>query len=182
MTSRIRQLRTADYPFVISVIDQWWGGRQMADKLPRLFFDHFTDTSFAADRDGKLAGLFSHCDSDAKHTHDPQKGKNQWIGKPTFTPGSKKQSKSARNIQELWLLGAQKTALIGSWCHTFSWILFTPVFWWSVHAALKKLLNYAEVSSISLINFTEGSNSFFLRVWRINRIIIHLTQDFSSHQ
>ena len=57
MTSRIRQLRTADYPFVISVIDQWWGGRQMADKLLRLFFDHFTDTSFAADRDGKLAGF-----------------------------------------------------------------------------------------------------------------------------
>jgi len=33
---------------VISVIDQWWGGRQMADKLPRLFFEHFTDTGFAA--------------------------------------------------------------------------------------------------------------------------------------
>jgi hypothetical protein len=33
---------------VISVIDQWWGGRQMADKLPRLFREHFTDTSFAA--------------------------------------------------------------------------------------------------------------------------------------
>jgi len=27
----------------------------MADKLPRLFFEHFTDTSFAAERDGKLA-------------------------------------------------------------------------------------------------------------------------------
>ena len=57
MTFQIRQLSTADYPFVISVIDQWWGGRQMADKLPRLFFEHFTDTSFAADRDGKLAGF-----------------------------------------------------------------------------------------------------------------------------
>ena len=50
MTFQIRQLSTADYPFVISVIDQWWGGRQMADKLPRLFFEHFTDTSFAAER------------------------------------------------------------------------------------------------------------------------------------
>jgi hypothetical protein len=28
----------------------------MAQMLPRLFFDHFTDTSFAADRDG--AGRF----------------------------------------------------------------------------------------------------------------------------
>ena len=34
MTFQIRQLSTADYPFVISVLDQWWGGRQMADKLP----------------------------------------------------------------------------------------------------------------------------------------------------
>jgi len=57
MTFQIRQLSTADYPFVISVIDQWWGGRQMADKLPRLFFEHFTDTSFAAERDGRLAGF-----------------------------------------------------------------------------------------------------------------------------
>ncbi len=59
MTFQIRQLSTADYPFVISVIDQWWGGRQMADKLPRLFFEHFTDTSFAAERDGKLAGFLA---------------------------------------------------------------------------------------------------------------------------
>jgi predicted GNAT superfamily acetyltransferase len=57
MTFQIRQLSTADYPFVISVLDQWWGGRQMADKLPRLFFEHFADTSFAAERDGKLAGF-----------------------------------------------------------------------------------------------------------------------------
>ena len=59
MTSQIRQLSTADYPFVISVIDEWWGGRQMADKLPRLFFEHFTDTSFAAERDGKLVGFLA---------------------------------------------------------------------------------------------------------------------------
>src|SRR5580704_10010202 len=63
-----------------------------------------------------------------------------------------------------------------------SWLLFTPVFWRGVHATLKKLLNYAEVPGISLINFTEGSNGLFLRVWRINRISIHLTQDFSFHK
>jgi hypothetical protein len=27
MMFRIRQLSMADYPFVISVIDRWWGGR-----------------------------------------------------------------------------------------------------------------------------------------------------------
>ena len=59
MTFEIRQLSVADYPFVISVIDRWWGGRQMADMLPRLFFEHFTDTSFAAERDGSLAGFLA---------------------------------------------------------------------------------------------------------------------------
>jgi hypothetical protein len=52
MTSRIRHLSPADYPLVISVIDNWWGGRQMAGLLPRLFFEHFTDTSFDANADG----------------------------------------------------------------------------------------------------------------------------------
>ena len=42
---------------VISVVDSWWNGRHMADMLPRLFFEHFTDTSFAAERDGELAGF-----------------------------------------------------------------------------------------------------------------------------
>ena len=60
MTFQIRPLSAADYPRVISVIDQWWGGRPMADKLPRLFFEHFTDTSFAAaGRDGRLAGFLA---------------------------------------------------------------------------------------------------------------------------
>jgi ribosomal protein S18 acetylase RimI-like enzyme len=57
MTVQIRQIRTSDYHPVISVVDSWWNGRQMADMLPRLFFDHFTDTSFAVERDGELAGF-----------------------------------------------------------------------------------------------------------------------------
>ena len=57
MAVEIRQARPSDYLTVISVIDNWWGGRQMAGMLPRLFFDHFTDTCFAAERDGELAGF-----------------------------------------------------------------------------------------------------------------------------
>jgi GNAT superfamily N-acetyltransferase len=56
-TARIRPIRSSDYLTVISVIDAWWGGRHMADMLPRLFFEHFTDTSFAAEHDGELAGF-----------------------------------------------------------------------------------------------------------------------------
>lgn len=57
MTAGIRQLRPSDYWPVISVINDWWSGRQMADQLPHLFFEHFTDTSFAAERDGELIGF-----------------------------------------------------------------------------------------------------------------------------
>jgi hypothetical protein len=55
--ARIRPLRPSDHAPVIAVIDEWWGGRPMAQMLPRLFFDHFTDTSFASDR-GRRAGRF----------------------------------------------------------------------------------------------------------------------------
>jgi hypothetical protein len=54
---QIRPIRPSDYRPVISVIDDWWGGRHMADMLPRLFFEHFTDTSFAAERDAELIGF-----------------------------------------------------------------------------------------------------------------------------
>ena len=57
MTVTIRRIRPSDYPPVISVINDWWNGRPMADKLPRLFFEHFTDTCFAAEREGELAGF-----------------------------------------------------------------------------------------------------------------------------
>ena len=57
MTVHIRQIRPSDYQPVISVVDGWWGGRQMAGMLPRLFFEHFTETSFAAERDGELVGF-----------------------------------------------------------------------------------------------------------------------------
>jgi GNAT superfamily N-acetyltransferase len=61
MAVQIRPIRSSDYLTVISVIDDWWGGRHMADMLPRLFFEHFTDTSFAAERasgvSSELAGF-----------------------------------------------------------------------------------------------------------------------------
>lgn len=55
--AQLRQLRPADYGLVIAVVDEWWGGRPMAGMLPRLFLEHFAGTSFAADRDGVLAGF-----------------------------------------------------------------------------------------------------------------------------
>lgn len=53
----IRPLEPADYGRVIAVVDEWWGGRSVAAMLPKLFFVHFADTSFAAEEDGRLIGF-----------------------------------------------------------------------------------------------------------------------------
>lgn len=53
----VRHAEPADYGRVIEVIDRWWGGRQMAAMLPKLFFVHFRDTSFVAEDGGELAGF-----------------------------------------------------------------------------------------------------------------------------
>ena len=57
MRAQIRHAEPQDYGSVIAVIDDWWGGRQMAAMLPKLFFVHFRDTSFVAEDDGLLAGF-----------------------------------------------------------------------------------------------------------------------------
>jgi ribosomal protein S18 acetylase RimI-like enzyme len=53
----VRHAEPSDYARVIAVIDGWWGGRQMAAMLPKLFFVHFRDTSFVAEDEDGLAGF-----------------------------------------------------------------------------------------------------------------------------
>jgi predicted GNAT superfamily acetyltransferase len=53
----VRHAEPFDYGTVIARIDEWWGGREMAAMLPKLFFVHFRDTSFVAERDGRLVGF-----------------------------------------------------------------------------------------------------------------------------
>jgi predicted GNAT superfamily acetyltransferase len=58
MAVEIRHVQPSDYGRVIQHVNEWWGGREMAPMLPRLFFIHFESTSFVADReDGTLAGF-----------------------------------------------------------------------------------------------------------------------------
>ena len=42
----IRQVKPSDFYAVTSVIQSWWGGRDLRAKLPKLFFEHFQQTSF----------------------------------------------------------------------------------------------------------------------------------------
>jgi hypothetical protein len=37
----IRNIEETDYIPVITVLNGWWGGRNMADMLPKLFFQYF---------------------------------------------------------------------------------------------------------------------------------------------
>ena len=54
----IRHAKPSDYGRVIGRVNVWWGGRDMAPMLPKLFFVHFEGTSFVAERDdGELAGF-----------------------------------------------------------------------------------------------------------------------------
>ena len=53
----LRLLEPTDYPAIIRVVDEWWGGRAMRDMLPKLFFVHFRDTSFIAESGGKRVGF-----------------------------------------------------------------------------------------------------------------------------
>ncbi|MEC1671967.1 GNAT family N-acetyltransferase [Bacillus mojavensis] len=53
----IRTITSSDYEMVTSVMNEWWGGRQLKEKLPRLFFEHFQDTSFITHEQNRMTGF-----------------------------------------------------------------------------------------------------------------------------
>ena len=70
----IRHSEPADYGRVIGRINAWWGGRDMAPMLPRLFFVHFEGTSYVVDGDdgqlaGFLIGFLSQADPEEAYIH-----------------------------------------------------------------------------------------------------------------
>ncbi|MFJ8885073.1 GNAT family N-acetyltransferase [Streptomyces sp. NPDC102402] len=78
---RARHLVEDDHPRVLSVLDAWWGGlkgeagaTERALLLPRLYFQHFTTTSFLVERDGGeiaafLVGFLSQTEPDTAYVH-----------------------------------------------------------------------------------------------------------------
>ena len=58
MPVAISPATAGDHERIVSVIDDWWGGRKMRGLLPSLFLEHFASTSLVADDDaGQLAGF-----------------------------------------------------------------------------------------------------------------------------
>lgn len=55
----IRPADPGDYDVVITEIDRWWGGRQMATMLPRLFFTHFRPWTYVAEQQGSIVGFLA---------------------------------------------------------------------------------------------------------------------------
>lgn len=54
----MRRPTEADHSRISPVLNTWWGGRNMQDLLPRLFFQHFTGTSTVAETSfGDIAGF-----------------------------------------------------------------------------------------------------------------------------
>ncbi len=57
MVVSFRSIEPSDYDRVIGRVDAWWGGRPMQAMLPRLFFEHFRDTSLVVEDDGEIVGF-----------------------------------------------------------------------------------------------------------------------------
>jgi ribosomal protein S18 acetylase RimI-like enzyme len=56
---RFRRPTESDHRAIVELVDDWWGdGRRLHDLLPRLWFQHFTGTSWIAESPtGRLAGF-----------------------------------------------------------------------------------------------------------------------------
>ena len=101
----IRNVKSSDYNVISPLINEWWGGRQMSDMLPKLFFVHFNNTSFIAEKDGEivgfLIGFLSQSNSDVAYIHfvgvNPEYRKNQ-IGKQLYNEFFNVVIKNNRNI------------------------------------------------------------------------------------
>jgi predicted GNAT superfamily acetyltransferase len=70
----IRPAKPSDYGRVIGRVNVWWGGRDMAPMLPKLFFIHFEGTSFVAEDDegellGFVCGFLSQTADDEAYIH-----------------------------------------------------------------------------------------------------------------
>lgn len=69
----IRNAKPSDHSNVISVIPQWWDGRDLSASVLKVFFIYFCNTTFIAQKDnelvGFLVGFFSQTDYKEGYIH-----------------------------------------------------------------------------------------------------------------
>ena len=54
---KIRNGEPSDHARIISVMQNWWNGRDLTEMLPKLFLIHFRETTFIVERGGDLIGF-----------------------------------------------------------------------------------------------------------------------------
>ncbi len=53
----IRKAEPADHEKIIAALQNWWGGRDLTAMLPKLFLNHFGDTSLVIEQEGGIVGF-----------------------------------------------------------------------------------------------------------------------------
>ncbi|MEJ2727819.1 MAG: GNAT family N-acetyltransferase [Deltaproteobacteria bacterium] len=53
----VRKAGPADHESVIAALQNWWGGRDLTAMLPKLFLNHFNDTSFVIEKEAEMIGF-----------------------------------------------------------------------------------------------------------------------------
>lgn len=53
----MRKGRAEDYETIITVMPIWWNGRDLTHMIMKLFFYHFQDTIFIAEKEGRIVGF-----------------------------------------------------------------------------------------------------------------------------
>ena len=53
----IRKAEPADHEKIIAALQNWWGGRDLSVMLPKLFLNHFSDTSLVIEKEGGMVGF-----------------------------------------------------------------------------------------------------------------------------
>ncbi len=53
----VRNGNPTDYETIISVMPMWWDGRDLTHMIMKLFFYHFQDTIFIAEKEGEIVGF-----------------------------------------------------------------------------------------------------------------------------
>lgn len=54
---KVRNGTPLDHEKIVSVIPEWWGGRDLSSSILKIFFIHFKNTIYIADFGGELVGF-----------------------------------------------------------------------------------------------------------------------------
>ena len=70
---KLRHGHPSDQLKIVKVMTDWWGGRDLSHMLPRVFLEHFRNTSFIIEKEGYLVaflvGFYSQSQTDEAHIH-----------------------------------------------------------------------------------------------------------------